>query len=665
MNTLHEELKRHFGFDTFRPGQEEIIRTLLAGRDVLGVLATGAGKSLCYQLPALLLPGVTLVVSPLIALMQDQVEQMRRRGLDCATFLNSALPREELQERMAGIAEGRYKLVYLAPERIRSREFRRLLERVEVSQLVVDEAHCISEWGHDFRTDYLLLGALRQQLGQVPVMALTATATKEVQDDIVLQLGIEKAVRIILGYDRPNLAFFFCRVRSMREKYRAALQFLCGRRGSGIVYVATRGECEEAARFLQEQLGEAVGYYHAGMEAEERHRIQRAFTRGEIRLVAATNAFGMGIDKPDIRFVLHLYVPSSVESYYQEAGRAGRDGQPSVCLTLYTEADRGIHHFFVKKEIPEEKEADRLAHWLNRLSAAACEDGRMAPTEEKGTALRLRWRELTSLQGFTEEKVSLLFHLWEQAGAVLLDESDPHEVVLRWNGQRYALVRKEIALHLKRLRRRRYDKLNAMVELLRGEGCRRETILRYFGEERFFRPRPCCDHCDADLLPRLFAKAGGQSAGDAEDATASAIAAALHGSQEIAASREITAGTAAPSLVTKMPRLARTEAEEAHALGEAKDPAGLPRLYQLLQSPSVTTRRMAVSAIGKIGRKEAVPYLLPLLRDANPQVRQYTLKALHKIGDPQARPHVEELLRREEKEYNRREALSMLQEWDG
>jgi ATP-dependent DNA helicase RecQ len=630
MDALHEELKRWFGYDEFRPGQEEIIRTLLSGQDVLGIMTTGAGKSLCYQLPALMLPGMTLVISPLIALMQDQVQNLERRGIHCATFLNSSLTKREIVERMEGIRNGRYKIVYIAPERIRSREFMTLLSRTQVSLLVVDEAHCISEWGHDFRTDYLLIGSLRERIGQVPVMALTATATKEVQEDITVQLGIEDGARIIMGYDRPNLAFIFRRETTVENKYKEAVAFLRGQRGCGIIYTSSRGECEEFARFLRQQLGEEIAFYHAGMQAEERSQVQEAFIRGKFRIVVATNAFGMGIDKPDIRFVLHLHVPSSVEAYYQEAGRAGRDGKPSICMTIFTQRDRGIHHFFLKKEFPNEDEVDRLAQ-------------RLIDLHTEGEAVRIRWRELAGIQGFTEEKVSLLFHIWEQQGVLVIEEMDPQDAVIRFEKNAFAKKRNEVLMTISRLKLRRYGKLHSMVELLTAEGCRRQAILRYFGQEGFARPHPCCDRCDPDLLT------GRYTPGPVD----------RYPWRDVL--REIL--PADPPVV--MPRLAKTEGEEAYTIGESRDEAGLPRLYELLKSPSVNTRRMAVSAIGKIRRAESVPYLLELLKDVNPQVRQYTLKALRKIGDRQAKSYVEEMLKREDKEYNIREAQAILKEWSG
>jgi ATP-dependent DNA helicase RecQ len=630
MDALHEGLRRWFGYEEFRPGQEEIIRTLLGGQDVLAIMTTGAGKSLCYQLPALLLPGVTLVISPLIALMQDQVRNLEQRGIDCATFLNSSLLKHEIQERMEGIRQARYKIVYIAPERIRSREFLAMLSQVRVSLLVVDEAHCISEWGHDFRTDYLLIGSFRERLGQVPVMALTATATREVQEDIAVQLGMEEGARIVMGYDRPNLMFLFRQEATVADKYRVALAFLRRQRGCGMIYLQTRGECELFARMASQELGEKIACYHAGMQAEERRAVQEAFMRGEYRMVAATNAFGMGIDKPDIRFVLHLHVPSSVEAFYQEAGRAGRDGRPSVCLTIFTQRDRGIHHFFVRKEFPSAEEVDHLA-W------------RLIDAHQEGETVRLRWEELAKVQGFSGEKASLLLHLWEQLGVVTIEEMDPQEVALRYEKTAFLEKRKEILFTISRLKERRYTKLNAMVELLSADGCRRQAILRYFGQEGFSRPHPCCDRCDPDWWT-------GQEPADTKS---------RYPWREIL--REILPADP-PSIV---PRLARTEGEEAYALGEARDVAGLPRLYELLKSPSVTTRRMAVSAIGKIQQAESVPYLLALLKDINPQVRQYTLKALRKIGDRRARPHVEEMLKREDKEYNIREARAILQEWSG
>jgi len=633
MRDLREHLRQWFGFADFRGAQEGIIEALLEGENVLGIMTTGAGKSLCYQLPALLMPGVTLVISPLIALMQDQVDQLHRRGITQATFINSSLPYQELKQRTEGIRQGRYKLVYIAPERLRSVDFLQLLQSVPVSLLVVDEAHCISEWGHDFRTDYLQIGAMREKIGQVPVLALTATATPEVQEDILIQLRLPDCRKFVAGFDRPNLTFIFQLEDTKEHKYREALAFIRKQDGAGIVYAPSRNECEEVARFLQRALGEdGVAFYHAGLHPVERRQVQDDFMRGRVRIVVATNAFGMGIDKPDIRFVLHLHVPASVEGYYQEAGRAGRDGDPALCMTIYNEQDRAIHHFFLKREFPTEQIYDTACEMLARMRG---EDG----------VSRGSWREMTQWQGLDDDKLSLLVHQWENIGAVEVLDMSGDNVAIRADLDRMRSRRSDVLMNVERLKMRRFGKLNRMVDLLRAPTCRREGILSYFGQMLKEKPSPCCDICDPELRlnPTLI------------DATLVAL-----DWQRVLATL-LPDELLDPSLHEV--RLAMTEGEEAHRVGEQKRVEELPRLYELLQSPSVTTRRMACSAIGKIGHPESVPRLLPMLQDFNPQVRQYALKALEKIGDRRVAPAILGMLRREEKEYNIRQARGMLEAW--
>jgi ATP-dependent DNA helicase RecQ len=333
---LDAALARHFGHDSFREGQREVISSVLAGRPTLVVMPTGAGKSLCFQLPALLLPGVTLVVSPLIALMKDQVDALRARGI-AATFVNSSLGERERQSRSAAMAAGEYKLVYLAPERFRSPRFVAVLRRTPVSLFAVDEAHCISQWGHDFRPDYARLGEARTHLQAPCTLALTATATRDVRNDICRALRLDAPAIFVAGFDRPNLHLEVIRVRSLREKVEAAAA-LAHEGGSGIVYAATRKSAERMAGELGARGLQAL-CYHGGLPDSERRGAQEAFMQARSAVVAATSAFGLGVDKPDIRFVVHAEVPRSLETYYQEIGRAGRDGAPAVARLLFNHAD--------------------------------------------------------------------------------------------------------------------------------------------------------------------------------------------------------------------------------------------------------------------------------------------------------------------------------------
>ncbi|MGZ6080896.1 MAG: RecQ family ATP-dependent DNA helicase, partial [Myxococcaceae bacterium] len=330
------ELERHFALKTFRPGQAEVIDSVLAGRNVVVVMPTGAGKSLCYQLPAVMLKGLTLVVSPLIALMKDQVEQLEARGIP-ATLINSTIPELERAERIRKMRAGAYRLVYVAPERFRSPSFVDALGEVGVELLAVDEAHCISQWGHDFRPDYALLGQVRKRLRPPRTVALTATASPEVREDIVKSLLMKDPRVFVAGFDRPNLFLEVLKISGDEER-RAACAQVIAEGGSGIVYCATRKQADAMQGALRLRGHDPV-VYHAGMDEAERHKAQDRFMGDPSAVAVATNAFGMGIDKPDIRFVIHANIPRAVEAYYQEVGRAGRDGRPATALLLFNHAD--------------------------------------------------------------------------------------------------------------------------------------------------------------------------------------------------------------------------------------------------------------------------------------------------------------------------------------
>lgn len=344
-DNLNKLLKRHFGYDEFRPGQEEIISNALSGQHGLVVMPTGGGKSLCYQLPALAQGGLTLVVSPLIALMKDQVDGLRANGI-AAEFLNSSLDSSTAAAVEREALAGEVRLLYVAPERVSMPGFRRFLHTLDIRLVAIDEAHCISEWGHDFRPDYRTLSDLRTEFPNTPVMALTATATERVRDDIVQQLQLGDCPRFVSGFDRSNLAY---RVRPRQQAWDALLGLLEERRGqSAIVYCFSRKETEEVAEGLT-AAGHPAVVYHAGLDAETRRVTQERFIDGQVPIVAATIAFGMGIDKPDIRLVVHYTLPKSIEGYYQETGRAGRDGLPSDCVLFFSESDRAKQEYFIQE----------------------------------------------------------------------------------------------------------------------------------------------------------------------------------------------------------------------------------------------------------------------------------------------------------------------------
>ena len=356
-----KKLHQVFGYPAFRGGQGKVVASLLQGHDTLAIMPTGAGKSLCYQLPALLVDGITLVVSPLISLMKDQVDALLAHGI-AATFINSSLKAAELRERLAGIENGRYKLVYVSPERLQAENFLEIARRVQVSLIAVDEAHCVSQWGHDFRPSYRKIPLFLAKLPRRPVVgAFTATATPEVKEDIIKLLHLQKPHVIVTGFDRKNLSFSVLREV---DKDEFLLSYLTAhKKQSGIVYAATRDDVEKIALFLQEN-GLACGRYHAGMRKAERTASQEAFLRDEPPVMVATNAFGMGIDKANVRFVIHYSIPQNLEAYYQEAGRAGRDGETAECILLFHPRDKIVQQYLIEQTVYSSR---RLRHELAKL----------------------------------------------------------------------------------------------------------------------------------------------------------------------------------------------------------------------------------------------------------------------------------------------------------
>jgi len=472
-------LQSAFGFDSFRPGQQEAIQSLLAGRHTLVVMPTGAGKSLIFQLAALQLDGLTLVISPLIALMKDQVDSLIRRGIP-ATCINSAMPASEQTERLDHLARGDYRIVYIAPERLRSAPFLQALRSRTVSLLAVDEAHCISEWGHDFRPDYLHIAQWRNAISPQPPLtaALTATATPQVQSDILRLLGLGDAARIVTGFNRPNLNLLVRYTSGIPAKLRA-LSKLLSPHGSGavIIYTGTRRDAEEAAEFAREVVRIPAEFYHAGLPAEERTRIQNDFISGKLNVIAATNAFGMGIDRADVRQVIHHSLPGSLEAYYQEAGRAGRDGLPAQVTLLYDPQDRALQEFFIQQS---ELVGDDLRAIHNTI--------------QDGSQVWTTLDSLSQVTGMHPVQLRVGLAALERAGALEHLGDEGLRMLFRkgvWNP-------KEIegaAVYSKQHVRHRQAQLENIVAYAESNACRRRIILNYFGDTSPAEALECCDNC--------------------------------------------------------------------------------------------------------------------------------------------------------------------------
>jgi ATP-dependent DNA helicase RecQ len=472
VDPLHRRLRRQFNLRDFRPGQEQVIRDLLARRDVLAIMPTGAGKSLTYQLTAFELPGVTVVVSPLLALMSDQLQKLRRTGA-VAARLDSTETRAQKRATLGRIEEGRHKIIYVTPERAASGALLTELGGQKVSLFVVDEAHCVSEWGHDFRPAYLSLkkciDSIAEQQGgeRPPVLALTATATPKVADDIVHQLQLKDLDRVHTGFNRPSLSFEVRPVLDLKQQVRRLLRLVRRIKGPGIVYCSTVRDVEALSGALP-RLGLKVGMYHGKMTAKDRDESQRAFMRNNPRIMIATNAFGLGVDKPDIRFVLHYNVPGSIEAYYQEAGRAGRDGKPSRCILLYNPNDEEVQEFFVGGKYPNKAEFTRVAFALST---------------GEGTLKDIALRAETSQAKARVVLGVLKDHDYadELPGTVFKMLGEPDELTLGRAAEEYR-------------KRREADrgKLEAMIRYARSTRCRVKILLEYFGETEV----PLCKRCD-------------------------------------------------------------------------------------------------------------------------------------------------------------------------
>lgn len=507
-------LREHFGFSDFREGQGEVIASILEGKDAIVVMPTGSGKSLCYQLPAMMFEGATLVVSPLIALMKDQVDALKARDLP-ATFINSSLAEREQWSRIEALRRGEFKLVYVAPERFRSSRFLDALKSINVSLFAVDEAHCISTWGHDFRPDYLRLKNVVKALNvdgrRAQTLALTATATPYVRSDIIQQLGLSKPETFVSGFDRPNLTIDVVHTEKEREKVARIKRLAKTHEGSGIIYAATRKAVEQVTAQLQGQ-GLSVSAYHAGLGDAMRVRAQEDFMTGRTQMIVATNAFGMGIDKPDIRFVAHYQMPGSIEAYYQEIGRAGRDGLPSSCVLLFNYADKNTHDFFIEGSYPSAEQVRDiysvlLSTRLKRIELSTAEIAKRAGVRNEmsvNASLYLLERaghihRLANSKNFGGPSSA---PPWEaDAGTAAAAPVSTREKPGR--GSRAILMLDSVPaaklrvtpVEVERRAALERRKLREMIEFCYTEYCYRAHILDYFGDRHHARQCGTCGNC--------------------------------------------------------------------------------------------------------------------------------------------------------------------------
>ncbi len=452
-------LQKYWGYDSFRPGQEDAIRSVLAGRDTVILFPTGGGKSLCYQLPASVLEGVTVVISPLVALMQDQVQQLNELGIS-ATFVNSTLPSWEVEQRLVNARNGMYKLLYCSPERLKTTLWKAELPRLDISLVAIDEAHCISEWGHDFRPSYR---EIRESLEPVAEsagwIALTATATPEVRKDIIENLEFEDPKIVSRGFERPNLKWWVVTTEKKREKLLQSVR-RASAKGPGLIYGGTRKNCEELSQMISRKIGVKARPYHAGVDSETRKEVQQQWLDGELPVVVATNAFGMGIDKADCRYVIHYQMPYSLEAYYQEAGRSGRDGRESYPILIYKASDLYVAEKRLKDSYPEKEQ-------LQKTYDALCDTFELAVNTEMETMEQISIQALSTRADLSERVVTSSLKVLKHLGIIQLIEDIEPKV-----GLRFVLSEDNVR-----------DKIHQLENSRKAEFL--DTLFRQFGTESF------------------------------------------------------------------------------------------------------------------------------------------------------------------------------------
>ncbi len=481
---LKEELKKKFGYTSFRLGQEEVVRSLLDGRDVLALLPTATGKSLCYQLPAFLTSGVTIIVSPLLSLMEDQVQQLKSTGMKRVVALNSFMSWKEREWTLENLWQ--YKLIYTSPEMLQSSAVQQKLSRLQIAYFVVDEAHCISEWGHDFRTDYLRLVEVKKKLGSPPTLAITATATKTVQHDIIRLLEMNQVEKVIYSVDRANIALSVEKFKTNQERLQALLKSVQQLEGPGIVYFASRRWTEEAATLLTNEGIARVSCYHGGMANEDRLLIQQQFMNNQLSVICCTSAFGMGINKKNIRYVIHFHHPLQLESYVQEIGRAGRDGKPSLALLMYCVEDGALARRLLERERVTEEQLQCILESLSTYQSLTQEEERLL--QEQCQCSETVWQAIRyqlELRGLLEPG--------NKVGSFSPDA-----------------LRLELNKGFEQRRQVKQKNLHRFERWIQAQSCRRKLLLQYFSERTGqAASEPCCDQCGIEL--ELFKRTSGDS----------------------------------------------------------------------------------------------------------------------------------------------------------